>query len=368
MASDGVSSVDKMADNMAGATDRSESESESNSIDDKYKIPLVFMRETSLFGERRPDRSEWLQHVELYEAIGRRIETSHIRGLQRVRGMWRIYLDNVDDKVILMSEGIPLRGKTVPVLNTNPDRPDGEETTRVRVKNIPLSVDDGIIKRALTLKKIEVISMYREKLRINNKLTNCETGDRIVIVKSTTLTTPLPNLMSFGKFSGRVLHRGQPPRNQPRPSKCTKCLETGHRFAECPNDWVCNSCGESGHKRGECKMTTVTEESEPESETEPETPDAEESNSETSAEEDENQTVETPGLKSHVEPRDVRATDSAKQGQHSGHLSQSTIDKFVTPYKEKLSKVDRSPPTPPEELHDKLEKTKKPKKKHDKSN
>jgi len=174
-----------MAD-MADAPDRTGS----NDIDQKYKIPLVFMRESSLFGERRPEQSEWLKHVELYEAIGRRIECSHIKGLQRVRGLWRIYLDNVEDKVVLMAEGVPLRGKAIPVLSTNPDRPDGEETVRIRVKNIPLSVDDGLIKRTLTLKEAEVISMYREKLRINNKLTNCETGDRIVIVKASTLATP----------------------------------------------------------------------------------------------------------------------------------------------------------------------------------
>ena len=30
-----------------------------------------------LFCERRPERNEWLQHVHLYEAIGRRIECSH---------------------------------------------------------------------------------------------------------------------------------------------------------------------------------------------------------------------------------------------------------------------------------------------------
>ena len=71
----------------------------------------------------------------------------------------------------------------------NPDRPDGEEKFRVRVKDIPLSVDDGIIKRSLTLKKIDLISIYRVII----KLWNCETGERGVIVTSTTLYTPLQN-------------------------------------------------------------------------------------------------------------------------------------------------------------------------------
>lgn len=51
-----------------------------------------------------------------------------------------------------MAEGVPLRGKTIPVLNTNPQRPDGENIIKVRVKNIPLSADDGVITRVFTLK------------------------------------------------------------------------------------------------------------------------------------------------------------------------------------------------------------------------
>lgn len=70
------------------------------------------------------------------------INATHIEGLQGVPGMWRIYLDNIEDEVALMSEGVTLRGKTIPVLNTNPDRLDSERSTRVRIKNVPLSVDD----------------------------------------------------------------------------------------------------------------------------------------------------------------------------------------------------------------------------------
>jgi len=49
--------------------------------------PLVFLRERSIFGDRKPTKEEWLRHPELYEAIGRVIDASHITGLQRVNGM-----------------------------------------------------------------------------------------------------------------------------------------------------------------------------------------------------------------------------------------------------------------------------------------
>lgn len=73
-------------------------------------------------------------HTELFTAIGTIIEASHITGLQRVRGMWRIYLDSMKDKVTLMAEGVPVRGKTVQMLNTNPNRLDYENTTRASIK------------------------------------------------------------------------------------------------------------------------------------------------------------------------------------------------------------------------------------------
>ena len=83
-----------------------------------------------------------------------------------------------------------LADKLLQLLGTNPGRPDGEQTVRIRVKNIPLSVDDGLITRTIILKELDVNSEMREKLRVNDRLTNCER----------------PRTMQFGKFIGRVFH------------------------------------------------------------------------------------------------------------------------------------------------------------------
>jgi len=137
-------------------------------------VPLVFLKETDLFMSRKPLKQEWLTHKELYTAIAINIDASHITGLQRVRGMWRVYHANRDDEVTLMAEGVPpKKGKTLQVLNTNPDRFDGENTTNIRIKKLPLSVEGGIISRTLTLTKIDVITCKREKLRVKGRLTNC---------------------------------------------------------------------------------------------------------------------------------------------------------------------------------------------------
>lgn len=184
------------------------------------------------------------------------IEASHITDLQRVNGMWRIYVDNLDDKVTLLKEGVRLRGKNITLLRTNPDRLDGENTLSIRVKNVPLSVDDEVITRTLVLKGIDVISCIRERLRIHEKLTNCETGDRLYTVKRISLKEPLPKYMIFGKFGGRVIHFGQDTRDSAT-DKCTKCLETGHRFSTCPNEIKCQACLKTGHKKGECVLNAT---------------------------------------------------------------------------------------------------------------
>ena len=46
---------------------------------------------------------------------------------------------------------------------------------------MPLSSDDGQIHRALTLEGCEIQGLFRERLRKDGKLTNCETGDRLII-------------------------------------------------------------------------------------------------------------------------------------------------------------------------------------------
>jgi hypothetical protein len=55
-------------------------------------------------------------------------------------------------------------------------------SSSLRKKNVPLSADDGHIHRALTLEGCEIQGLFREKLRVDGKLTNCETGACCVLV------------------------------------------------------------------------------------------------------------------------------------------------------------------------------------------
>lgn len=133
---------------------------------------------------------------------------------------------------------IPIKGKTTPVLGTNPQRPDWENTAGVRIKNIPLSADDAVGTRVLTLRGAEVINVTWEKLHVNRRLTNYETGDRLVFVKLPPSRNPSLISCYLTFFKARVIHVRQKTGYQPE-SMCPKYLQTGHKFNQCQNTYVC---------------------------------------------------------------------------------------------------------------------------------
>ena len=142
----------------------------------------------------------------------------------------------------------------IPLYEKNPYIPDRTDQLRVRIKNVPLSADDSIIVK--TLKDsgcVLVENLSREKLRVDGKLTNCETGDRIVFIRPR--KEPLPKVMKIGIFRATVIHAGQTVSTKTQ--ACGKCLQDSHRTSGCMNDWVCKRCKISGHKSGDCPMTTA---------------------------------------------------------------------------------------------------------------
>ncbi|VDI23331.1 Hypothetical predicted protein [Mytilus galloprovincialis] len=168
-----------------------------------------------------------------------------IKGLQRIRGLWRIYLDDEKKRELLVSNGLELRGGSVLVYSRNPRVRSYENSTdiKIRVKDIPLSADDGQILRVLERYKCVILIHFRERLRYDNMITDCQTGDRIVICQGP-LEEPIPKNIPIGKYRGTVLYRGQ----NDSIAKCSKCMELGHRASQCQNDWKCRNCCESGHR------------------------------------------------------------------------------------------------------------------------
>ena len=308
--------------------------------------------------DRRPERNEWIKHSEMFESLTTQIDATHLTGLQRVKGLWRIYLDNLEDKICLLANGVTLRGKVVPLLSTNPGRLDGENTLRIRVQDVPLSADDGIISRTLILSELEVISMMREKLRINGKLVNCETGDRIVTIKASSLKEPLPRFMAFAQFTGKIFHPGQNPKKE---LKCSKCLEEGHSFKFCVNDWKCTKCFKSGHKQDVCDEDTPPEGA-PLSLHIP----ARAENVDTTPYQSPYQSADNEMPEQSRDPADetrkqrrkkTKRSNKSSSQQSISHYMSSSQTKDQTPNNRKQNAVSRSPPTPAEIMNSESKKS-----------
>ncbi|VDI46142.1 Hypothetical predicted protein [Mytilus galloprovincialis] len=227
-------------------------------------VKPIFLKDEDVHGSVKPPRTLWLTNVEIYNAIGTKVPAECIKGIQRIREMWRLYMDNEEDRLSLLVTGLNLRGRQVPLYSQNPRNPGRlqENTIRIKVKNVPLSADDGQIHRALTLQGCDIQDLFREYLRVNGELTACQTGDRVVISK--VLDKTIPRNLQIGKYMARVFHAGQPEFNRSinyenNVKTCHKCLKPGHLIYECPNDWVCRTCKESGHKMIDCPTDLQSE-------------------------------------------------------------------------------------------------------------
>ena len=313
----------------------------------------IFLKESDLFGSAKPTKEQWLTNSEIYRTLAKSIPVEAILGIQRVGSLWRLYIEDIVNRVLLLSRGVSLRGRTIQLYEKNPFIPDRTEQVRVRVKNIPLSADDSIIVKTLKDSGCQLVeNPSREKLRIDGKLTNCETGDRIVFIKPP--KEPLLKVMKMGIFRAVVVHPGQ--NVSTRKQVCGKCLQDNHRTSDCMNDWVCNRCLESGHKSGNCPMTSddttqdeVDKQPEPEKEPEIQVPSSSGLTGELTL-----GAVPTP----HSSPREHKKADRKikhLQDKPPTGINSKTIQDYFkasdkTPLKDKQTRLVRnSPPTPIEE-------------------
>jgi hypothetical protein len=99
----------------------------------------------------------WISHPSIA------MQAQCIKGIQRVRKMWRIYMDNEEDRQSLLVQGINLRGRQIPLHLQNPHNPSRyqPDTIRIKIKNVPLSADDGQIDRALAMEGCEIQGIFR---------------------------------------------------------------------------------------------------------------------------------------------------------------------------------------------------------------
>lgn len=180
---------------------------------------------------------------------------SYIDGAQRIGGAWRIYMLDSEARAQVLVTGISLRDTQVTIYDRNPFlhphlRLGHEhiETTRLYVRNIPLSYDNDVITGYLKDMNIEMLGnlKYCRARTPEGKLTNFKTGDRFVEI--VVPEEPLPKRKEMGLFTASLYYKEQKQTDVEK--VCGNCNETGHIRRDCPNEVVCYECKKSGHKRG----------------------------------------------------------------------------------------------------------------------
>ena len=80
-------------------------------------VKPIFILESDVLGKSKTEfgldngyKNEFLVPTEVYKAVGQHINVSNMIGL-RVRGLWRLYIDNTEDRELLLSSGLVLRIK-----------------------------------------------------------------------------------------------------------------------------------------------------------------------------------------------------------------------------------------------------------------
>ena len=201
----------------------------------------VFIKTSDINGQ--------IQGEELYLALSKHLKTECIHGIQRIGSLWRIYINQQNERVKLITSGLHLNNTTVPVYDVNPYTKSNDGLTRLTIKEIPLSVSDNMIKSELEKMKCTIRGeIVRQKLRVNGQLVNCLNGDRICYIDPP--PKPLPRIISIANsFRGRIFHIGQPEQS----SNCSKCLQTGHHASQCSNTVRCRICNQPGHKSFSCQ-------------------------------------------------------------------------------------------------------------------
>lgn len=215
-------------------------------------IAPVFVKNNDL-------QSQNVSDFEMCTEVAKQVGGSNLRGCQRIKGLWRIYLKSDDSRVRLITEKLTLRNQAVPVYSDNPFRarltsPD-DKVTKITVKDIPLSKGNSSLESYLESQGVKLkgpIQYGQARDPVTKTLSDWENGDRLVYAEE--LQSPLPRFVKIGTTSARIFHFGQPP----TPKLCTKCFSKEHTRGQCKEQQACRRCRKPGHEPGDTRCEAST--------------------------------------------------------------------------------------------------------------
>lgn len=158
-------------------------------------------------------------------AVGRVVGATNLDGVQNIRGIWRIYTKSRSSRLeLLMKKKLQIKKLKVSLYDSNPAiTGDTDDTEKIIVKDIPLSVANAEIETFLLSKGLILTSpiRYSKARDQNGNLTNFKKGDRFVFAKSP-INPILDRNVKIGDFRARIYHNGQY-------LNCKMCGNPGHK-------------------------------------------------------------------------------------------------------------------------------------------
>ncbi|XP_033097675.1 uncharacterized protein LOC117101745 [Anneissia japonica] len=211
----------------------------------EQNVKPVFIKDDDI----RKKEEEYLKEEDIYFVLNTVMNCDHLVGLQKVKNLWRVYIDDHSERVKVITSGLNIRGKHVNVHDVNPYL-SGEISTRILLKDIPLSVRNQEITDALRKLGCNILGEVQYvKFRIKGKLSRFLNGDRAVFVEP--FKDSLPRFLKINNFNARIFHKDQKDAN-----KCFECGLPGHRANGCPKKLEkikCHTCNRTGHMARNCK-------------------------------------------------------------------------------------------------------------------
>ena len=172
--------------------------------------------------------------------VTRVIGASKLDGIQKINGLWRVYIkDHATRLQLYLKNSILILGRQVHLHDQNPHTrtfdidSSGERVNsandKLTIKNVPLSVSNEEIRKMLEENKLTLVSPIRYACIRDNEgqLTSYKNGDRFVYVKH--VDKAIPPKQTVCSFPCIVVHHG-------KMLPCNACGERGHRMGDesCP--------------------------------------------------------------------------------------------------------------------------------------
>ena len=218
---------------------------------EEVMLPLYFLHQ-----DLGTDNNKHVPGYEIIKQIESVISTDKIDGIQRIGGLWRIYINNAEEKLKLMTQGFTFKGIAVRVTSDNPYHSKYEDNqkeiqrgTKVIIQNIPLTIDNRDIKKMMEQFGVQILSEigYEYELDERRRITGIKNGNRSIFLDTAELeAAPIPQFAHCGNWRCRIQYRGQPKYKK----HCFNCFELGHVSRDCKNDRACVVCHGKGHREG----------------------------------------------------------------------------------------------------------------------